>query len=160
MQSNKQGNRGKPRLFSDLAITTALIILTLLYPHYSCISNASQNGQHQIQNKDQHLAIDVTGLKVYGEGEWKVKQHGTDGKRRVWRKLHLTVDTNTHEIIVAELSLSNASDGEARPNLLRQTRRRINEISGDGAYDTRLCYEAIHIKHAVPLIPPREGSAF
>ncbi|EGU29506.1 hypothetical protein VIBRN418_14831 [Vibrio sp. N418] len=29
----------------------------------------------------QHLAIDATGLKVYGEGEWKVKKHGTDGKR-------------------------------------------------------------------------------
>ncbi|HAS3930664.1 TPA: transposase, partial [Vibrio cholerae] len=39
----------------------------------------------------QHLAIDATGLKVYGEGEWKVKKHGTDGKRRVWRKLHLAV---------------------------------------------------------------------
>ncbi|MBE4517200.1 transposase, partial [Vibrio parahaemolyticus] len=85
----------------------------------------------------------ATGLKVYGEGEWKVKKHGADGKRRVWRKLHLAVDTNTHEIIAVELSLSNVSDGEALPNLLKQTRRRINEISGDGAYDTRLCYEAI-----------------
>ncbi len=26
----------------------------------------------------QHLAIDDTGLKVYGEGEWKVKKHSTD----------------------------------------------------------------------------------
>lgn len=58
------------------------------------------------------------------------------GKRRVWRKLHLAVDTNTHEIIVAELSLSNVSDGEALPNLLRQTCRKIIEISGDGTYDT------------------------
>lgn len=108
----------------------------------------------------QHLAIDATGLKVYGEGEWKVKKHGTDGKRRVWRKLHLAVDTGTHEIIAAELSLSNVTDGEALPNLLNQTRRRINEISGDGAYDTRQCYEAIRIKQAVSLIPPREGAAF
>ena len=88
------------------------------------------------------------------------QKHGTDGKRRVWRKLHLAVDTNTHEIIAAELSLSNVSDGETLPNLLKQTRRRIKEISGDGAYDTRLCYEAIRVKHAVPLIPPREGAAF
>lgn len=83
--------------------------------------------------------IDATGLKVYGEGKWKAKKHGTDGKHRGWRKLHLAVDTDTHEIIAAELSLSNVSDGEALPNLLRQTRRRIMEISGDGAYDTRLC---------------------
>ena len=39
-----------------------------------------------------HLAIDATGLKVYGEGEWKIRLHGKD-KRRVWRKLHLAVDT-------------------------------------------------------------------
>ncbi|MCV5949054.1 transposase, partial [Escherichia coli] len=75
----------------------------------------------------QHLAIDATGLKVYGEGEWKVKKHGTDGKRRVWRKLHLAVDTSTHEIVAAELSLSNVTDVEVFSNLLKQTRRRIIE---------------------------------
>lgn len=46
------------------------------------------------------------------------------------------------------------------PNLLKQTRRKIIEISGDGAYDTRHCHDAIRIKRAVPLIPPREGAAF
>ncbi|TNY60129.1 transposase, partial [Vibrio parahaemolyticus] len=85
---------------------------------------------------------------------------GTDGKRRVWRKLHLAVDTSTHEIVAAELSLSNVTDAEVLPNLLKQTRRRIIEISGDGAYDTRNCHDAIRIKRAVPLIPPREGAAF
>ncbi len=30
----------------------------------------------------------------------------------------------------------------------------------DGAYDTRNGHDAIRIKRAVPLIPPREGSAF
>ncbi len=76
------------------------------------------------------------------------------------RTLHLAVDTYTHEIIAASVCLSNVSDGEALPNLLRQTRRRIVEISGDGAYDTRLCYEAILIKRAAPFIPPREDAAF
>lgn len=79
-----------------------------------------------------------------------------DGKRRVWRKLHLAVDTSTHEIIAAELSLSTVTDAEVLPNLLKQTRRKILEISGDGAYDTRNCHKAIQIKRAVALIPPRE----
>lgn len=35
----------------------------------------------------------------------KSKKYGTDGKRRVLRKLHITVDTGTHEIIAAERSL-------------------------------------------------------
>jgi hypothetical protein len=108
----------------------------------------------------QHLAIDATGLKVYGEGEWKVKKHGTDGKRRVWRKLHLAVDTDTHEIIAAELTLSGVTDAEVLPSLLKQTRRTVKVISGDGAYDTRDCHRAISIKKATPLMPPRDGAAF
>ena len=86
-----------------------------------------------------------------------MKKHGTDGKRRVWRKRHLAVDTDTHEIIAAELTLSGVTDDEV---LLKQTRRAIKEISGNGAYDTRECHRAIRVKKAIPLIPPREGAAF
>ncbi|ATF08698.1 Mobile element protein [Candidatus Enterovibrio altilux] len=42
-----------------------------------------------------------------------------------------------HEIIVATLSALNVTNGEVLPNLLKQTRRGINEISGDGADDTK-----------------------
>lgn len=38
-----------------------------------------------------HVVVDSTGLKIFGEGEWKVCQHGV-GKRRTWRKIHLAVD--------------------------------------------------------------------
>jgi len=41
-----------------------------------------------------HLVLDSTGLKVYGEGEWKVRTHGYS-KRRTWLKLHLAVDPET-----------------------------------------------------------------
>lgn len=81
-----------------------------------------------------------------------MKKHGTDDKRRVWRKHHLAVDTDTHEIIAAELTLSGVTDAEVLPNLLKQTRRTIKEISGDGAYDTRVCHRAIRVKKAIPLI--------
>ncbi len=98
--------------------------LPLSCPHYSCISKRAKTVNITFKPKAkraiQHLAIDATALKVYGEGESKVKKHGTDGKRRVWCKLHLAVDTNTHEIIAAKLSLSNVSDGEALPNLLKR----------------------------------------
>ncbi|HAS4458056.1 TPA: IS5 family transposase [Vibrio cholerae] len=186
-KQSKQNKRGRPRQFSDLAITTALMVkrvfsmplralqgfidsvfslanVPIVCPHYSCISRRAKQVEVSFKPKTrgaiQHLAIDATGIKVYGEGEWKVKKYGTDGKRRVWRKLHLAVDTSTHEIVAAELSLSNVTDAEVLPNLLKQTRRRIIEISGDGAYDTKDCHEAIRFKRAIPLIPPREGAAF
>jgi hypothetical protein len=47
-----------------------------------------------------HLVIDSTGLKVYGEGDWKVRQHGSS-KRRTWLRLQLAVDPRTHEIEAA-----------------------------------------------------------
>ncbi len=183
----KQPKRGRPRTFSDLAITTALMVkrvfsmplralqgfidsvfrladVPLVCPHYTCISRRAKDVEISFKPSTrstiQHLAIDATGLKVYGEGEWKVKKHGTDGKRRVWRKLHLAVDTSTHEIVAAELSLSGVTDGEVLPNLLQQTRRTIKAISGDGADDTRECYQAISRKKATPLLPPRHGAAF
>ena len=132
-------------------------------PHYTCISKRAKTVNIAFKTKTrgaiEHLAIDSTGLKVYGEGEWKVKKHGTDGKRRVWRKLHIAVDTHSHEIIAAELSLSGVTDAEVMPNLLKQTHRKIRNISGDGAYDTKACHEAVRRKRALVLIPPREGAA-
>ena len=47
--------------------------------------------------KARHVVCDSTGVKVYGEGEWKVRQHGYS-KRRTWRKLHLCVDEESREI--------------------------------------------------------------
>lgn len=67
-------------------------------------------------------------------------------KRRIWRKLHVSVDTSTHEVIANELSLSTVTDSNVLPNLLKKTRRKILEISCDGAYDTRDWHAAIRIK--------------
>ncbi|WP_373689581.1 transposase [Photobacterium pectinilyticum] len=106
-----------------------------------------------------HLAIDATGLKVLGEDEWKAKKHGAE-KRLLWRKLHLAVDADTHQVISAELSLSTVTDDEVLPELLKKTHRKIQSISGEGAYDTRLCYQAIKRKQARPLIPPKSGAAY
>jgi hypothetical protein len=50
-----------------------------------------------------HLLIDNTGLKIYGEGEWLDQKHGIRSRRR-WRKLHLGVDADTHEIVAVELT--------------------------------------------------------
>jgi hypothetical protein len=40
------------------------------------------------------LVVDSTGVKLYGEGEWKVRQYGYS-KRRTWRKVNLALDANT-----------------------------------------------------------------
>ncbi|ATF09334.1 hypothetical protein [Candidatus Enterovibrio altilux] len=44
-----------------------------------------------------------------------------------------------------ELELGNKAS-EILPNLLKQTRHRINGISSDGTDDTRQCYKTIRLK--------------
>ena len=42
----------------------------------------------QARHAPMHLVVDSTELKVSGDGEWKVRQHGWS-KRRTGRKLHI-----------------------------------------------------------------------
>jgi Transposase DDE domain len=105
-----------------------------------------------------HVVVDSTGVKVYGEGEWKVRQHGVD-KRRTWRKLHVGVNEATGEILAAVVSTNNVSDDEAFADILDGIEPEIGQVSGDGAYDKRKCYEAIAARGAKPTIPPRKDAA-
>ena len=60
------------------------------------------------------MVVDSTGLKVYGEGEWKVRQHGWS-VHRTWRKLHVGVNEATGEI-VAETLTENSVDDASQVN--------------------------------------------
>ena len=81
--------------------------LRLELPHYSTVSRRSKELSVDLNplptNGTVHLAIDSTGLKIYGEGEWKVRMHGAS-KRRTWRKLLVAVNTKTNQIEAAELT--------------------------------------------------------
>jgi len=105
-----------------------------------------------------HAVLDSTGLKVFGEGEWKVRKHGYS-KRRTWRKLHLSVDSATHEIQAMLLTEADVDDAAATPELLAQTSAPVNQLSADGAYDKRKAYTAC-VKHGVHkvAIPPRRDA--
>ena len=104
-----------------------------------------------------HLVIDASGFKVYGEGEWKVRQQGWS-KRRTWRKLHLGVDEATGEIVAAVASEAGVSDDKVLPDLLAQGPGEIHQVSADGAYDKRPCYDALAERGATAVIPPRRDA--
>ncbi|MEP0916024.1 IS5 family transposase [Leptolyngbya sp. DQ-M1] len=104
-----------------------------------------------------HVVVDSTGVKVYGEGEWKTRQHGIS-KRRTWRKLHLGVDEATGEILAAVVTSNTVHDGKVLGNLLDQIEDEIKQVTTDGAYDHRHCYDDITERRAKPVIPPRKDA--
>ena len=86
--------------------------------------------------KARHIVCDSTGVKVYGEGEWKIR---TDGwtKRRRWRKLHLQFDEATREIVVCGASDNSVSDDQMFVEIIQEKKEEIEPISADGAFDRR-----------------------
>ena len=101
-----------------------------------------------------HVVIDATGLRVYGAGEWHTWKHGVR-RRRTWRKLHLGIDESTKAIGVVQLTESRIHDSQRLPSFLEQMPDPIEQVSGDVAYDTRVCYEAVLQRGAIPTFVSR-----
>jgi len=175
---------GRPFVYSDLAIETLLTLRELYRLTYRSTEGFAKGlmGLMQIEvivpdfttmaKRAQKLCIalnatkvkgavclvvDSTGLKVYGEGEWKVRKYGWS-KRRTWRKLHLAVNAQTQEI-EAEVLTDNATDDAAMVDpLLEQTKNRVNKLGGDGAYDKWKVYGTLSKRNIEPIIPPRRDA--
>lgn len=103
------------------------------------------------------IVVDSTGLKVYGEGEWKARKHGVS-KRRTWRKLHVGVDPETGEIVAEESTGNDEHDADLVEPLIEQVEPLIERFYGDGAYDQRKVYELLECEATQPIIPPRKNA--
>ena len=101
--------------------------------------------------------VDSTGLKIYGEGEWKTRKHGIS-KRRTWRKFHVGICEKNQSVVGAALTTNDIGDSEVFGSLLDTIDGSIESVSGDGAYDTIDCYDACDCYGANPIIPPRRGA--
>jgi Transposase DDE domain len=109
------------------------------------------------RKRPQHLVFDSSGLKVYGEGEWHVKKHGMN-KRRRWLKVHVGICPETHEIILAETTNDATHDSSPFPSMIERAPKGVKHVYGDGAYDTRGCYAALRQKAINSHIPPRQNA--
>ena len=165
--------RGAQCVYSDAAIATALTLrliydlalrqtegfvesvlglmgLDLSAPDHSTLSRRQRGLSIQwptrVTNEPIHVVVDSTGLKVYGEGEWKVRQHGWS-VRRTWRKLQLGGNEATGEI-VAETLTENSVDNVSQ---VARIDNEVETLSGDGGYDKHKVFEAL-------ADPPQEDS--
>jgi hypothetical protein len=180
-QQGKNNQRGKPRFYSDTAIycmatveevfhlplrateglmqsMIKLLGLDLAVPDYTTLCRRRKRLEIILPRRPSqeplHMVVDSTGIKVFGEGEWKVRQHGYS-QRRTWRKLHIGADEATHQIVAAVVTTNNVADSQVLEDLFEQVEDGIEQLSGDGAYDKRNCYDAIRKRNAKAAIPKK-----
>lgn len=179
-----KGKRGRDLMYSDQVFVTfmrlqavygvslrstesylnslfVLMEVPLKNSDYSSVSKRARTMTVKIPRPAGPIAqvvFDATGLRVFGEGEWKAHKHGTE-KRRIWRKLHLGVDVESQQVVCEKVALVSVGDNEVLPTMLRKMRRRqVGQITADGAYDTQECYREIVRKRAIPCISPRSNA--
>ncbi len=160
-RAKSQDKNGRPFVYSDDAILAILMMRTVFrlplralegflrsliqmrgldvpIPSYTQISRRAKGLKKTLKRLSQRLptaiVFDSTGLKVYGEGEWKVRMQGTS-KRRTWRKLHIAVDPRSMEVVVAELTDNKAADSPIAEKLLEKCPKSVERAYGDKAYD-------------------------
>jgi hypothetical protein len=106
-----------------------------------------------------NIVMDSTGLKVFGEGEWKVRTHGKS-KRRTWRKLHIGADPKSGEIEAVALTENSVDDAKMAEPLLNQIDQPIDYFAADGSYDKRKVYDTLNLQppQTIVLIPPRKNA--
>ena len=182
-----EGGNGRPFEFPDALIELLLMVRTVYkvplrqtiglakdlfpamglnmekvgIPHFSTLSRRARTlkvALDPIASKGPlNLALDSTGLKVYGEGEWKVRQHGI-GKRRTWRKIHFAVDIDRFIVHAVVVSANDMHDSHGGTQLIDLVDGDIESVRGDGAYDTETMRKKIRERKAKPIIPPREDA--
>ena len=68
------------------------------------------------------------------------------------------IDEATGEILAAVVTTNDFHDGEVLSDLLDLIEGEIEQVSADGAYDHRHCYDEIAERDAKAVIPPRKDA--
>lgn len=182
--TEKTGKRGASNSYSDLAIETLLTLksvyrqklrqtigfarsifklmsVELELPHFTTLSRRAHRLDIKLSvseaKEPRHVVIDSTGVKVYGDGEWKARKHGVS-KRRTWLKLHIGIDEKTGEILAGKVTPNSTGDSEVLGEMLDDIDGKIAQVSADGAYDRGYCYDYIDERGATAAIPPRKDA--
>jgi len=182
--AEKEHKKGRPRKYSNDAILCALMLksvyrlplralcgllmslvslmgLALPIPCYTRICRRAKELGQEIKRlgtkRPTDIVFDSTGLKVFGEGEWKVRQHGA-GKRRTWRKLHLAICPDSHDIVLEYVTSSGTTDSEGFSAMGQRLPGTIERAYADGAYDKEGCYKGLSERGITPVIPPQKNA--
>lgn len=177
---DKTGKKGRPEEYSNIAIQTGLVIkalykltfravegflkgffemlgIRLKVPNYSTLCKRQKDVSIKpLKTKTKgplNILVDSTGLKILGEGEWKLEKY-TWNRRRLWRKLHLAVNDKSQTIEAFELTELGTQDSEGLTMLIDKIKKPIKSCIGDGAYDRYSSYEHADRLDFDLIVPP------
>lgn len=142
------------------SVFNGMLRLAIAIPDYSTINRRRKGLRVTLPTKNNgkiDIVFDSSGLKVYGEGEWKVRQHGW-GKHRTWRKIHVTINPENNDIEAVELTENSIDDAAMVKPMLERIDKEINTGAGDGAYDKEKVYEQLRERAGVIAIPPQRNA--
>ncbi len=130
----------------------------LKVPEFSRLSRQSPLSLSRIQfpssGKRTHIVVDSTGLKVFGEKEWLETKYGKQYQRKVWRKLHICIDSQGR-IVSEKLTDHKTDDRSCILPLVELTEiGQITELLADSGYDSHKIYQSLEEKGMKVLIPP------
>jgi hypothetical protein len=182
--ANTEVKRGRPFVYSDAAVECLLVLrevfrlpyrqteglarslvglmeVDVAIPDYSSLAKRAAKLSVDLSVARRggaiDLVVDSTGLKVFGEGEWKVRKYGA-GKHRTWRKLHLAINSSTQEIEAVVLTENSGYDAHQAAPLLEQVSGRVRSFRGDGAYDKWTVYGTLAAGNIQAVIPPQHNA--
>ena len=101
------------------------------------------------------IALDTTGLKVYGEGEWRSEKYG--GKKG-WKKLHLALNPENGQLIIAEITDEYVHDTTYVEAALKAVGKRRGKVLIDGIADSGKCYRLVRKYNKSLYTPPKQGA--
>ena len=180
----RNGKRGAPFTYPDAAIQTLLALkavfhlpcravegsarslvglmgLDLPVPDHARMSRRARRLRAGIPRRPRtgpaHLAAGSTGLRISGEGGWKVRRHGV-GRRRTWRKARPGFDADVKDVVAVEAATVEWTDAGVFAGLPGQVEGEIGQVDADGAYDTRDVCDAAMGRDAQAAIPPGENA--
>jgi hypothetical protein len=128
------GKRGAPWVYSDLAIQRLLVLKAVFHLPYRALEGLARS------------LMQLMGLDL------PVPDH-THLSRRA-KTLQVTIPRRARQ----EVTTVDWADGEVFSGLIEQIEGPIEQIDGDGAYDTREVYQAGRDRGAKGVVPPRDNA--
>jgi hypothetical protein len=188
-ESKGEQKRGRPVLFSKIAIETCLTFrqfiikplrqtqgylkgllnkleIEVLVPDYTTLSKRASLitpiYRNSAPKEDLWMIVDSSGLSVHQGNNWCAEKY--DLKRKAWKKLHIALDAESGEVIANSLTEGHVADSSQVSILREQCPDSLEGFYADGSYDRHETYAAI--KQSQPgwpvdtIIPPIDTSLF